>query len=519
MNLTSLIRCLHLQSPRLQSRMGACNRDRQAPLSPDRRGRSDGWSGRGRRTTPQPPLKRGALSGTSLCAGVLALASAGVRGQDLGHKAPAQSHPVIITGATVHPVSSPALDNAWIVFEAGEIKAVGSGPLDSITGGEPLMLDGSGLHVWPGLISPYSQLGLTEIGAVRATHDSSETGSIMPEVRAVVAVNPDSTLLPVTRSNGVLLAAVFPEARLSLGGDEPRGLVPGRAGVIRLDGWTWEDMAVVADAGLVVNYPLPRAVRAWWMESREEDQEEGYSRALARLDRLFRDASAYLAARDGDDRLAVDLRYESMRGVLPGTGGAAEARLAQLPVFFRANDYDQIVGALAFAQEHGLRPVIVGGRDSHLCLDMLREAGAAVILETSFRMPKRDDSPYDDLYKRPQDLQAAGVPYTLMAGDDTAHERSLPYAAALAVAHGLAADDAVHALTLGAAEVFGIEAMYGSLEAGKSATLIVTTGHPLEVTTNVELAFIDGRAIDLENKQTKLAEKYREKYRQLGLVE
>ena len=154
-----------------------------------------------------------------------------------------------------------------------------------------------------------------------------------------------------------------------------------------------------------------------------------------------------------------------------------------------------------------------------MCLDALKAAGAAVVLETSFRMPKRDDSPYDDLFKRPQQLQGAGIPFTLMSGDDTPHERSLPYAVALAVAHGLSPDDGLRALTLTPAEIFGVAADYGSLAPGKSATLIVTTGHPLDVLTTIELAFIDGRAIDLENKQTKLAAKYREKYRQLGLIE
>lgn len=472
-------------------------------------------------THRQPGLKPGALSGGALACAMSLLVGPALA-QDLGHKAPAQNHPVIITDATIHPVSGPVLEHGWIVFEKGTITALGSGVMDVLTQGDPVMLDGEGLHVWPGLISPYSQLGLTEIGAVRATHDSGETGALTPEVRAAVAVNPDSTLLPVTRSNGVLLAAIFPSAGLSVSGAEPSGLIPGRAGVITLDGWTWEDMALVPDAGLVVNFPLSRPVRAWWMESREEEQREGYERAITRLEEFFDNAAAYIAAREANDGLPVDLRYEAMRGVLPDRGSegrAAESRLAQLPVFFRANDYDQIVGALAFARERGLRPVIVGGRDSHLCVELLKEAGAAVVLETSFRMPKRDDSAYDDLYRRPQDLQAAGVPYTFMAGDDTAHERSLPYAAALAVSHGLSPDDAVRALTLTAAEIFGIAATHGSLEPGKSATLIVTTGHPLEVLSNVELAFIDGRAIDLENKQTRLAEKYREKYRQLGLVE
>ena len=446
--------------------------------------------------------------------------------QDLGHKAPPQSHTVYITGATIHTVSGDTIENGGIIFEDGRITSIL--PEGMVTGFAPgtevIEIDAAGLHVYPGLISPYSQLGLTEIDAVRATQDMSETLSLTPEVRAAVAINPDSTLLPVTRSNGILLAGVFPTARLSLSGPEPLGLIPGRAALIRLDGWTTEDMAVVPDAGLVVNFPLSRPIRAWWMEEEEGDQTSGYDKAIATLDQFFDNAAAYHAM-EGEH--AIDLRYEAVAGVLPrgtqdkggGREGGGLSSPRQNPTFFRANDYDQIVGSLAFAAEHGLRPVIVGGRDSHMCLDALKAAGAAVVLETSFRMPKRDDSPYDDLFKRPQQLQGAGIPFTLMSGDDTPHERSLPYAVALAVAHGLSPDDGLRALTLTPAEIFGVAADYGSLAPGKSATLIVTTGHPLDVLTTIELAFIDGRAIDLENKQTKLAAKYREKYRQLGLIE
>lgn len=460
-------------------------------------------------TRPTAALRR-------LCTGLLALSFANTttaNAQDLGVKAPPQTHTVYINHATIHTVSGDTIPDGGIVFENGTITSI----LDTgiVTGFAPgvdvIEIDATGLHVYPGLISPYSQLGLTEIQAVRSTQDIAETRPMSPEVRAAVAVNPDSTLLPVTRSNGILLAGVFPTASLRVGGPEPLGLIPGRASVIRLDGWTTEDMAVLPDAGLVVNFPLSRPFRAWWMEESEADQTAGYERAITALDSFFDNAAAYHAARETDDALPTDLRYEAVKGALPTARD-------QLPTFFRANDYDQITGALNFAAEHGLRPVIVGGRDSHLCLDALKAADAAVILETSFRMPKRDDSPYDDNYKRPQQLQAAGIPYTLLSGDDTAHERNLPYAAALAVAHGLPARDALHALTLGAAEIFGIDTDYGSLEPGKSATLIVTTGHPLDVLSNVQLAFIDGRAIDLENKQTKLAKKYREKYRQLGII-
>ncbi len=447
--------------------------------------------------------------------------------QDLGHKAPSQTHTIYINHATIHTVSGDTIDDGGIIFANGRITSIL--PSGMVTGFAPgtkvIEIDATGLHIYPGLISPYSQLGLTEINAVRATHDMSETQAMTPEVRATTAINPDSTLIPVTRSNGILLAGIFPTARLNLTGDEPKGLIPGRASVIRLDGWTTEDMTILPDAGLVVNFPLSRPVRAWWMDETKEDQAAGYNKAIAVLDTFFANAAAYHAARAEANTLPIDLRYEAVAGVLPTQvdglanqgGGLSSPR--QLPTFFRANDYYQIVGSLSFAATHNLKPVIVGGRDAHLCLDLLASTGAGVILETSFRMPKRDDSPYDDLYKRPQQLQAAGIPYAFMAGDDTAHERNLPYAVAIAIAHGLAPDEALRALTLTPAELFGIEADYGSLEPGKSATLIITTGNPLDVLSNIELAFLDGRAIDLENKQTKLAEKYREKYRQLGLIQ
>ncbi|MBK7403644.1 MAG: amidohydrolase family protein [Phycisphaerales bacterium] len=431
--------------------------------------------------------------------------------QDLGIKAAPQVHPTIITDATIHPVSSAPIEHGWIAFEDGRILGMGSGSIDVSTKSPGVMLDGAGLHVWPGLISPYSQLGLSEISSLLATQDYREAGPMTPEVKASTAVNPDSTLLPVTRSNGILLAGTFPAAGLSLFGGQPTGLVPGRGSVIRLDGWTAEDMTVRADAGLLVNFPLARPVRARWMTTGADDQAEAFTTAMTMFTALFDDAGAYLAAKSSGKEQPTDLRYEAMAGVLtPGEG--------QLPVYFRANDYDQIVGALHFAQEHRLRPVIVGGRDSHLCLDLLKAAGASVMLETSFRLPKRDDSAYDDLYRRPQQLQEAGVPYTFLSGDDTPHERSLPYAAGMAVAYGLSPEDAVRALTLTPAEILGIDKDYGSLEMGKSATLIVTTGNPLDELSNVELAFIDGRAIDLENKQTALAKKYRAKYEQLGLL-
>lgn len=441
--------------------------------------------------------------------------------QDLGVKAPPQTRPVYIHNATIHTVSGDTIEAGGIVFDAGVITAVlpaGMTPAFA-PGSNPIEIDAEGLHVYPGLIAPYTQLGLTEIQAVRATLDFREVGTIAPEVRAAVALNPDSTLLPVTRSSGILTAAVFPGTTYEIFGDAgPRGLIPGRASVIRLDGWTWEDLAILDDAGLVVNFPLTRPVVAWWMDEPPEGQSDNIQRAIAALDEAFRNAAAYRDARAANPDHPTDLRYEAMLRALPPTTAPSPAAPPQLPTFFIAHDMDQITGALAFAQRHGLRPVIVGARDSDRCTEQLKAAGAGVIIVSSYRMPKRDDSPYDELFTLPQRLEAAGIPWCFASGEEAAHERNLPLAAAMAVAYGLPPDAALRAVTLSPATVLGVGDRLGSLDAGKAATLIITDAHPLEATTHVHLAFIDGRAIDLENKHTTLARKYLEKYRQLGLV-
>ncbi|MDX2131897.1 MAG: amidohydrolase family protein [Planctomycetota bacterium] len=450
---------------------------------------------------------------TPLAATVLAALPAFA--QDLTVKAPPQTRPIAIVNATIHPVSGEPVADGAILFAEGLIVGVydrASWP-DALraAGGEQrvALIDAGGQHVYPGLISPYSQLGLTEIQAVRQTNDTAETGDFSPEVVAVTAVNPDSTLLPVTRSNGVLVAGVFPTG----------GIVPGRASVIRLDGWTTGEMAVAAQAGLIVRWPSTRTFTAWWMDRSEEDQQRDAQRALTRIREIFDAAEAYHAQRTADPGAPIDLRWEAMRAVF-GTRQSASDSGAQppsMPVYVLANDLDQINGAVTFFAERGLRCVIVGGRDADRCAELLTKHGVPVILSSgTFVMPRRADSPYDDAFSLPARLHGAGITFAIAVGDDTAHERNLPYAAAMAAAHGLPADAALRAITLDAARVLGVADRYGSLDAGKSATLILTTGTPLEVTTQVRRAFIDGREIDLSNKQTKLYEKYRERYRQTG---
>jgi len=425
----------------------------------------------------------------------LVLAGA-VFAQDLTHKAAPQQRTIAIGSATVHPVSGPAIENGVVVFKKGRIIWIGKATDAKVVfDGEALLIDAKGKHVYPGFISPYSQLGLSEIGAVRASRDFTEVGEFTPEVRAAVAVNPDSTLLPVTRANGVLLFATFPRG----------GLLPGRASVMRMDGWTWEDMAVRADAGLVVRWP-GQARRRRRRQDPERDAPGRAEKAMLRLGEVFGRARAYHRAKEGGQALRTDIRFDAMGPALRG----------ERPVFFLANSYDQIVGAVHFAARHRLEAVIVGGRDAILCADLLEKHSVGVIVTGLHRFPVRSDSDFDEAYKLPAALEAAGIAWCLASSERIANERNLPYTAARAVAYGLKRDAALRALTLASARLLGVDKDYGSLEAGKSATLFICDGDPLEVTTNVERAFIDGREIDLTSKQTKLAEKYREKYRQLS---
>ncbi len=432
--------------------------------------------------------------------------SAGASAQDLTVTAPPQSNPIFLVGATVHTGTGEVIENGLVSFNEGRIGLIGRAddimPRIRLTA-DTQVIDLSGKHIFPGIIGAVTLLGLDEINAVRAMRDFNEVGDSTPEVRAFVAVNPDSTLIPVARTNGILTAGVFPTG----------GLISGRASVIALEGWTNEDMALDRDAGLIINWPTMRPGRNRFGEQRGGGGEDRIEHRLATLNEWFDQALAYRALKQSDASTPADLRLEALGTVLPG--GAGES---QNPVFIRADDYDQIVAAVNWAAGRGLKPVIIGGQDAHLCTDLLKAHDAAVIVQGVHRFPKRADSAFDDAFTLPAKLEAAGVRWCLASGAETGHERNLLDNAAMAVAYGLPLEAGLRSVTASAAQILGMGDELGTIEQGKRATLIVTDGHALENTSFVVRAFIDGRAIDLSNKQTELRDKYREKYRQLGVT-
>ncbi len=419
--------------------------------------------------------------------------------------APTQDHPIILKGAVIYPVAYPPIEGAQILFENGKIAAVGK-RIKVPKNAE--IIDVSGKRIYPGLISPNSLAGLVEIGAVRATRDFTEVGDINPNARAERAVNPDSEIFPVTRANGVLMVNTVPSAGA-------KGLIAGTSALMKLDGWTWEQMVVKAPVGLHIKWPVRVSGGASVFTRRAayspgtKDEEKKYKKSLRKLEESFANARAYLkGVENASEKPETDVRWEAMIPFLK----------KEAPVFVHANRLEEIRAAVHWAEEEDVRLVIVGGQDAWRAGDLLREKNVAVIVSPVMALPLRRWEAYDTPYSNPAKLHESGVLFAIAnKGNrgDAAHERNLPYQAAMAAAYGLPKEEALKAITINAAKILGVEDRLGSLEAGKDATLIVTDGDPLEIRTHVEMAFIDGRAIDLSSRHTELYEKYQEKYRQL----
>lgn len=389
-----------------------------------------------------------------------------------------QSRPVALTGGTVHPVSGPAIPNGTVLFVDGVVTAVGA---DVSIPAEAERVDVTGRHVYPGLVDGYSEVGLYEIGSIDLTIDTSEFGPFNPNARVEVAVNPESRHIGTTRSNGVLVSITTP------GG----GLVSGLSAALALDGWSWEAMTMRSRLALNVNWPNPNNTNTYAAQIRE-------------LRRLFQTAREYRDVRREGGTLPLDLRWEAM---LPALAG-------DVPVVVSASELRQIQDAITWAEEEGIRLVLRGGTDAPYVAHQLVEKSIPVLLTSTLSAPGRQWEPYDHAYSLAGRLAELGVQFAITGGPSAPYANRLPYEAGVAVAFGLSEEEALRAVTLYPAQIFGIDDLVGSIEVGKDATLIVTNGHPLDTRTRVEEAYIRGGRIDLNDIHRQLYDKYSEKVRQ-----
>ena len=397
-----------------------------------------------------------------------------------------------LVGGTVHVGDGQVLPGATVLIANGKITGVGA---LAVPAGSKLV-DVTGLHVSPGFIAADTVLGLTEISAVRATRDESEVGRLNAHVRAWAAVNPDSELLPVAMANGVLHAVVAPRA----------GLVSGTSAVMVLRGWTREDMVLRGPAALHVSWPALQLDRSKGAKVPLADQERQRAEALEELASFFADSRVYVAARPAREdglvpRADRDVRLEALEPVLSG----------EIPVVVTADTVPQVRAALAFAREHGVRLVLAGCQDCSRIAGEIAAAGVPVIVEPVRALPARDFEPYDVRFTNAVTLRNAGVKVCFSVGREAfsaAHVRNLPDEAAMTIAFGMPPEEALRAITLSPAEVFGVADQIGSVAAGKLANLVTWDGPPLEITSRGRHVILRGVEIDVDDRHSRLNAKY-----------
>jgi imidazolonepropionase-like amidohydrolase len=436
---------------------------------------------------------------------VLALFVAAVAHASSVLPAPRQQKPILLRGGTVVPVSGAVMEKADVLLVDGKIAQVAA-TITPPAGAE--IIEVKGQRVYPGLVAAVTHIGLLEITGARQTVDAAEVGLINPNARAQTAINPESEHIPVTRQNGILTALSLPSERVSATGRA--SLIGGTSTLLKLDGWTWEDLTLRPMAAMHVFWPSMRLNRTGQSTMSPAIQQRGIDTQVRALEDAFAAARAYAQTRAaGNAPTDTDLRWEAMLPVVRG----------EMPVFVHADDTKQIRAALAFAQKQNVKITIVGGIDAWRVAEELKAADVPVIIAGVNRLPERRDDDYEAAYANAARLHAAGVRFCIAnktaISSSSGNDRNLPYEAARAAAHGLPRDAALRSITLSAAEILGVAKELGSIDVGKRATLIVTDGDPLEIPTQVKLAFIDGAKIDLTSRHTQLYDKYRERLRRV----
>jgi imidazolonepropionase-like amidohydrolase len=387
---------------------------------------------------------------------------------------------IAITGGTVYPVAGPKLTNATVLIRDGKIAAVGTAV--TVPAGAS-RIDAKGKWVTPGFIDGGGQLGLVEIGAVEGTREASLRGdSVAAAFNVAEGINPASTLIPVTRIEGITTALATPSGNL----------ISGQAVLVDLDGSTVERMLVKSPAGMVVH-----------LNEEAKDQAGGSRAGVAeRLRRVWTDALEYSRRRPDYARAQME--------PLAAAAGDLEALLpvlrGEVPLIAVANRRSDIETALRLAREYQLKLILSGAAEGWQVADEIARAGVPALVEPLDNIPS-----YDALgirYENAALLAKAGVHVALLEADSH-NARNLRQQAGNAVSYGLPWDQALRAVTLTPAEIFGVADRYGSLEVGKVANVVVWSGDPFELATRAEHVLIRGRAVPLTSRQTELFERYR----------
>ena len=409
--------------------------------------------------------------------------------EDVPTPAPKQSEKICLKGATVHVGNGQVIDNAYVIFENGKISEVFSATNLKTDATLGRIIDVSGKHLYPGIISLNSMLGLVEIEAARATDDVAEVGSSNADARAIISYNTDSRVTPTIRSNGVLYSQIVPRG----------GRVSGTSAVVQLDAWNWEDAAVKAEDGIFITWPNMFRIKYGEIGREGYDANKDYDKNVQDLRDYLSEAKAYAAAPAHDKK---NLRFEALRKLFTDKQN----------LYVRVDYVKEMQHVISFAQDLGLNIVLVGAADSYMIADVLAQKKISVILQKTHELPSYNDEDIQQPYKTPAILQQAGVLFAISIGGFW-QERNLMFEAGTASAYGLSKEQALAAITSSSAKILKLDDRIGTVEKGKDASFVISDGDLLDMrTSNISLAFIDGRQIDLDNKQKELYKKFSQKY-------
>jgi imidazolonepropionase-like amidohydrolase len=405
-----------------------------------------------------------------------------------------------ITHAKIFTLAGNPIEDGTLIIRDGKIAAVGA-TVEVPAGAQ--VIDAKGLQVYPGLFDAITQMGLREIGAVSATVDSNETGNFNPDVVAATAVFPSSEHIPVTRASGITeVLAVPASGGMDFSGS--RGMLGGQASAFSLSGWTIEEMLLKRSAAMVLNWPeIETRSFDFATFSRKEkpfgEAKQEYEKQVIEITEWLERARHYSQAMEKSPAAKYDrdLKLEALVPVVRG----------ELPLLVFADRARDIRNAVEFCEKQNLRMILAGGDEAYKVKDLLRSKGIPVILRPTLSLPPDEDDAYDRMLSQPAELAAAGVKFAFGSFDNS-FARRLGQNAANAVAHGLPYDEALRAVTINPAQIFGLGSQVGTLEPGKIANIIITNGDPLEVTADVRYLFIKGQLTSTNNRHKSLYEKY-----------
>lgn len=404
-----------------------------------------------------------------------------------------------IINVKIVPVIGQPLESGSIIIKDGLIADLGS---NLSIPPEAKVIDAKGLTAYPGMIDGYSSLGLVEISGVAATVDNRETGRINPQVKAIEALRYDSMHIPIARANGIVAALVAPSG----------GLIAGQSTLIKLSGWTNRQMAIKESFAMVVELPQIRSGRRSFRGFGGQQPEVTTEKALDELRELFHQARMYEKRRQAArNNLLLPLPEfdETSHFLLPVVKG-------ELPVIFSVHGDQDIIQLIKFVKEEKIKAIFYGVEQGFKVAREIKEAGIPCLIGSLYGLPPVWEDGYDSLFLNPVILNQAGVKIAFSSSSSSS-AKDLPYHAAKAAAFGLDRTEALKAVTIYPAEIFGVDDLMGSLEPGKLANIVLANGDLLELGTKIEKVFIEGQEIDLSNRYTELLEKFqkREQEKQL----